>query len=101
MARKEENIRKRSKDYLEEYTEASLKVKAVEARIKERTLNLCKRYPDVDVRLSKDSTPATAKLYAEIIEDNPYYEVSVMLKVMRKIEEHIDSLHPHQQQKMF
>ena len=99
MAKKEENIRKRANDYRKEYTDISEKKKSIKARIRERTLNLCKRYPDV-VLDEINGTKYTAGTMITLLPKNAF-NVNRMLEFMQIIEEHIDSLHPHQQQKMF
>jgi len=102
MAKKEENIRKRSNDYRKDHVDAELKLKGIEARIIERTLNLCKAYPDVLI----DDLPHKyyyAGDYLRLIPTTKYLKANTrkLLDIMRIIEEHIDSLHPHQQGELF
>lgn len=99
MARKEENIRKRSNDYREEYVEILKKQKSIEARIIERTLNLCERYPNV-VLDTIDNKTYTGKTIARLIPKS-IFDIGRLLDFMSKIEEYIDSLHPHQQGNLF
>ena len=113
MAKKETEQRKKSGDYRKEYNDILIKVAGMESRIKYRTINLCSQFPDVmvdryivDARkpdilepLSHSLTSGEfgVKLGNGVFESN----VNRLLEVMGYIEEHIASLHPHQQQNLF
>ena len=97
---KEENIRKRSNDYRKDHVDAELKLKGIEARIKERTIKLCEMYPELVID-TINNRKYDGNYFARIIKKPHRFPISRVLDIMRIIEEHIDSLHPHQQQKMF
>jgi hypothetical protein len=103
MAKKKETEqRKRAKDYLVEYTGTLLKVAGIESRIKLRTLNLCMMFPDIMIPLTKEhglkKGGYTTREFQEGIEIGMTADVEDFLKVMKLIEDYVDSLHPHQQQ---
>ena len=79
--------RKTSKDYRKDYRDATAKVKALEARIKKRCIDMCNKFPDADVGKEKNGSP-TAKDFLDILEKGILFDVDTYLKIMSLIEEH-------------
>lgn len=77
--------RKTAKDYRKEYGDLIEKKIALEARIKKRAIELCKKFPDVKV-----SNVFTTESFYSSHYSNPDNFVSVdgYLNVIQKIEEH-------------
>lgn len=100
--------RKTSKDYYKEHKDLLAKVKALEARIQKRTLELCVLYPEIPVdrdivRINDEPLPLsrTTLDFKKHIEKNGVAKLDRFLEIMEWVEEHIHSLHPYKQSKMF
>ena len=104
--------RKKSADYRKEYDDVIRKKTYTENKIKERLFELCDKYPDIlvdrqviDIRKPHVLEPmefsATTLQFKEKVQGGMPVDIDRLLQVMVWIEEHIASLHPHQQTKMF
>lgn len=94
--------RKTANDWRKAHADAEAKLNRIENQITMRLLELCERHPDVPVARNADMerTIVKAKSIA-----NPNYltdqTIDIQIRYIEIIEEHLDSLHPHQQQKLF
>lgn len=92
--------RKTAKDYLKEYRDNNEKQKALEARIKKRALELCKKYPDIDLELGHKKEKVRGIKSGEIhIYENLYTETYI--EIMQRIEEHNERQSKIKQGKLF
>ena len=87
-------LRKTSKDYRKEYGNAKAKLSAVEARIKDRAINLCKQFPEAPIGMGA--------VGREI--DKPLFEncsTETYLDIIRNIEKYNEKNSPVVQKSMF
>jgi len=103
-------MRKNSTQLSKEYSDLNTKVLACGARIEARAQELVKQYPDLNIK--KDTTTddiITTLDWFNIIdfhartngESHTKFTVKSFLKLIKFIEDHISSQHPHQQQHLF
>jgi hypothetical protein len=92
--------RKTAKNWKDAHIDAQTKLVRIENQIKERALELAKANPDVPVGFgmqgSKIEEASGFSLYHAIRINTDFY-----LQVIKNIEKHLASQHPHQQQKLF
>ena len=91
--------RKTGKQLRKEYRDILDKTKAMQKRIVKRAKELIPQYPDV-VYINNsfpDGKPVTVGEYKNGYRIDPM----IALSIIEKIEAHIASLHPHQQQDLF
>jgi len=89
--------RKTAKDYRKEYNELNKQLNALEARIKERALKLCAKYPDVMVGKITD-----AKYFAEYHNEQPAsLRIENYLHAIEAIEAELAKRDVYVQTKMF
>jgi hypothetical protein len=105
--------RKTAKDYKKEYTDASIRLAAVEIRIRRRCLEICKAHPDVpvdwhmlDVRephvLAPTETSRTAGEFYDCIENKGMSsEPDRFIDIMRYIEAYNEDKAGIKQGKLF
>ena len=84
--------RKTSKEYSKEYKQLLINKKAIETCIKKRTMDMCKKFPDVMI------TPITSA--KEFIDGDNVY-IQTYIKVMSKIEEHNEQQSGHVQTTLY
>ena len=91
--------RKTGKELRAEYREHLDKTKAMQRRFLKRADELIKRYPDVIYckKVYHSDEMITVSQYKRFYKITPQSALSII----EKIEEHIASLHPHQQLNMF
>jgi hypothetical protein len=89
----------KAQDYRKKYRDLNQQVIALEARIKNRLLELVKQYPDVTINKIGDT-----EIKAKAI-DNEYYigcaSIDTVLETIQTIEQWIANQHPHQQGELF
>jgi len=83
--------RKSGKDLRKEYQDLLDKTRAMQKRLVKRAGELVEQYPDV--RYGN----MTVGVYKKFFSMTPM----IALRIIELVEEHIASLHPHQQQKLF
>lgn len=94
--------RKTAKDYRKEHQDLLDKTSALETRIANRLLELCRQHPDAIVayKANGEMTPIKAKSI-----DNPTYMDSLNVKTIlihiESIEKYLKDQHPHQQGNLF
>lgn len=100
--------RNTSIDYNKELKDAVTNVKVLEVHIQKRTLELCIQYPNIPVdrdvvRINDDSVliSRTTLDFKEHIEEGGVAKIDRFLEIMGWIEEHIASVNPYKQSKMF
>lgn len=77
--------RKTSKEYSKEHQDLLIKIEALEARIKKRTLDMCEKFPDAPV-----GEITNAKKFKELSNEDPEndFYVQTYIRVMSRIEEY-------------
>ena len=109
MAKKETAKRKNASDYRKEYEDIQLKQLAIESRIKNRAIELCKQYTDVKltgIQVTNYVKRKTARLtsgqfYDAIIIKGMSAEIEQYIQVIDDVETHLASLHPHKQMNLY
>ena len=88
-----------AKDLRSELQDLKMQLDGCEARIRRRATNLVRQFPDVQVG-SYPVIDRYVPIYAKDYKSFDDRSISDALHVIEKIEEHLESLHPHKQSKI-